>query len=384
MRLCLTHGKDFEDSLKFRGLDATETATHDEVFDNFFRQQQPAQEEHSPDTLASAVTMERLGKCYEEREMLEEALRCFSFCLRVFGAFEGEQSAKVAVVLRRMGKLYQDRHDYKRCVRALQRTLHIRDATDTEYIPRIDDALVYLQLARALMALGAYDDVALEHYHSAVGILEDCNHLKKSQASTGAIASLIERDATDLQKTDELLLEGYSSILVLMRRKGSDEAEDEKNVTEVLHHIGNTQASLRQYDKALKSLTHVLQFQRRSKGNEDLSVSDILFNLGNIYVETGQVEKARACHHECHVIASKILGADSMDLAENMICLGNIEFLDTNYPLALEWFDEALRLLRRNAQYEVAIAKCLHRKVSFCTCKLFECPISKFPSGRRP
>ena len=70
-----------------------------------------------------------------------------------------------------------------------------------------------------------------------------------------------------------------------------------------------------------------------------MSVADLLFNLGNIYVEIGQIDKARGCHHDCHGVSAQVLGNDSIELAENMMCLGNIEFLAGSYPLALEWFD---------------------------------------------
>jgi tetratricopeptide (TPR) repeat protein len=365
---------ELEKSLKFRGLDSIETATSDEVFDNFFRQQpdeQPRARGADHTSLASAIAMEKLAFAYDKMKKYEDALRCFSFCLRVYGEHFGHSCLKIAAILRHVGRVYQDRHDYKRCVRALQRALHIRDSVDGgDYVPRVEDALVYLQLARSLMALGAYDEVALDHFHSAVGVLEDVNQIVQSRSATKK--SLVpSKSTTDLPEdglvegvnTYELLLEGYSAILVLLRRqeKESDD-ESEENISEVLHHIGNTQAALRQYEKALKSLSHVLEFQRNIKGNEHLSIADLLFNLGNIHVELGQIPEARECHHECHAISAAVLGNDSIELAENMMCLGNIEFLDTNFPFALEWFDEALRLLKKKGEYEVAVAKCLHRK----------------------
>lgn len=361
-----------EKSLKFRGLDSIETAKSNEVFDEFFRQEpsQARKQGAALPPLASAVTMEKLAFSFDKMGNSEEALRSYSFCLRVYGEHFGSDSLKVAAILRNVGKVYQDRHDYKRCVRALQRALHIGDSIDgANYIPRVQDAMVYLQLARSLMALGAYDDVALDHFQSAVGVLEDVNQIYKETPSTKASATPSQRSSdsrkdviVDGCNTYELLLEGYSSILVLLRRRDDGSPEMEDSISEVVHNIGNTQAALGQYDKALKSLDRVLQFQREAKGTEHLSVADLLFNLGNIHVELGQVELARDCHHECHVISVAVLGNDSIELAENMVCLGNIEFLDNNYSLALEWFDEALRLLHKKGEYEIAVVKCLHRK----------------------
>lgn len=363
---------DLEESLKFRGLDSIETATSNEVFDNFFRQEadQPRARGAGLTPLASAISMEKLAFSYDKMGQYEDALRCYSFCLRVYGEHFGNSSLKVAAILRYVGKVYQDRHDYKRCVRALQRALHIGDSIDgANYVPRVEDALVYLQLARSLMGLGAYDEVALDHFQSAVGILEDVNQMvqgqttkKKSVVPVDKESDQREEGLVDGHNTYELLLEGYSSILVLLRRRDDENPENEDNISEVIHNIGNTQAALRQYEKALKSLNRVLQFQRESKGNEHLSVADLLFNLGNIHVELSQISHARDCHHECHAISAAVLGTDSIELAENMMCLGNIEFLDTNYPLALEWFDESLRLLQKKGEYEIAVAKCLHRK----------------------
>jgi tetratricopeptide (TPR) repeat protein len=363
---------EFEESLKFPGLNAIETATSNEVFDNFFRQKpdQPRRTGGGLTPLATAVTMEKLAFSYDKMGKSEEALRFHCFCLRVYGEHFGNDSLKVATILRHVGKVYRDRHDYKRCVRALQRSLHIGDLFDGDnYIPRVGDALVYLQLARSLMDLGAYDDVAFEHFQSAVGILEDVNQIIQSQSVTKKnTVSVKEESGTgeevlvDGHNIYELLLEGYSSLLVLLHRQEDDNPVNGERISEVIHNIGNTQAALRQYDKALKSLERVLQFQRDTKGTEHLSVADLLFNLGNIHVELGHIDKARDCHHECHTISAAVLGNDSIELAENMVCLGNIEFLDTNYTLALEWFDEALRLLQKKGEYEIAVAKCLHRK----------------------
>jgi tetratricopeptide (TPR) repeat protein len=357
---------DLEESLRYRGLDILETETSDEVFDNFFRQKNPKGRVSSP--LPNAITMEKLALSYDKLGRFDDALRCYAFALRVYGEHHSDESLKVSDVLKRIGKVYQDRHDYKRCVRALQRALHIRDMYDEEdAIPQVEDALVFVQLARALMALGAYDQVALEHFYSAVGILEDVNHfLSKNEPQQPAMVpraisgGLKPKEAE--RETNELLLECHSSILVLIRRHGTDIPDDEERVCEVLHRIGNAQAALGQYEKALKSLINVLQFQRRVKGNDHLSVADLLFNLGNIYVEISQIDRARECHQECHDITSEVLGKDSIELAENMICLGNIEFLTNNFPLALEWFDDALRLLRNKQEYEVAIGKVLQRK----------------------
>jgi tetratricopeptide (TPR) repeat protein len=362
---------DFEKSLKFRGLDSIETATSNETFDAFFRldPNQAKKEGAGLTPLASAVTMEKLALSYDKTGKSEEALRCYAFCLRVYGEHFGNDSLKVAAVLRHIGTVYQERHDYKRCVRALQRALHIGDSIDgASYIPRVEDALVYLRLARSLMALGAYDDVALDHFQSAVSILEDVNQIMmgpsiKDSAPQAKKASESRKDAVvDGCNTYELLLEGYSSILELLRRREDNNPEKEDSISEVEHNIGNTQAALGQYEQALKSLERVLQFQREAKGTEDLSVADLLFNLGNIHVELGQISLARGCHHECHVISVAVLGDDSIQLAENMVCLGNIEFIDNNFSLALDWFDEALRLLRKKGEYEIAVAKCLHRK----------------------
>ena len=360
---------DFEESLRYRGVDVIETATSDEIFDSFFRQKTTGISKGrvlSP--LPNAITMEKLALSYDILGQHDEALRCYAFALRVYGEHYSDESMKVCDVLKRMGKVYQDRHDYKRCVRALQRALHIRDMFDDEdSTPQIDDALVFVELARALMALGAYDQVALDHFYSAVGILEHVNlHLAKNGTQKSAIVPrVIEgglKSNGDEHGTNELLLECHSSILILIRRQRTDIPDDEDRICEVIHRIGNSQAALGQYEKSLKSLTHVLQFQRSAQGNDRLIVADLLFNLGNIYVEVNQKELARECHQECHEITSEILGKDSIELAENMICLGNIEFLSNNFLLALDWFDDALRLLRNSKEFEVVAGKVLQRQ----------------------
>ena len=360
---------EFEESLRYRGLDIFEISTPDEVFDTFFRQKATSTSKRrisSP--LPNAITMEKLALSYDKLGQYDDALRCYAFALRVYGEHHGDESLKIADVLKRIGKVYQDRHDYKRCVRALQRALHIRDMFDEgDASPLVDDALVFVQLARALMALGAYDQVALDHFYSAVGILEDVNHHNRkcgpqqpAMVPRAISGGLISKDEN--RGIMELLLESHSSILVLIRRNGTDIPDDEDRVCEVLHRIGNAQASLGQFEKALKSLLHVLQFQRSAKGNDHLSVADLLFNLGNIYVEIGQLDRARECHQECHVVTSEVLGKDNIELAENMICCGNVEFLSNNFPLALERFDDALRLLGDKKEFEVAMSKVLQRK----------------------
>ena len=358
-------------SLSYRGLAQIETFSSNELFDHFFRQDREKSKQNHAEMrpLATAVTMEKLAVAYEKTGKTDEALKTYSLCLQIYSEHFGPESPKVGGILRQLGRVYQDRHDYKRCVRALQRSLHIGDSVDgVDQVPRLEDAMAYLRLARSLMALGAYDDVALDHFQSAVGVLEDLNQINNGTGTTTVApskrGSTYPRDVLVCgANTYELLLEGYSSILTLLRRREDDSPDAEEVMSDTIHNIGNTQAALGQYDKALKSLNRVLKFQRETKtGAARLSIADLLFNLGNIHVELGQIGQARDCHHECHAISVEVLGNDSAELAENMVCLGNIEILDKNYRLALDWFDVALRLLQSHGDFDVAVAKCLHRK----------------------
>jgi tetratricopeptide (TPR) repeat protein len=364
---------DFEKSLKLRGLDSTDMLPPDEVFDNFFLREpgkNPAIQAGSA-ALAVAATMERLAFAYNKMEKLDSSLSCFSFCLQAYAEQFGHESKEVANILYRMGSIYERRQDLKRCVRALQRVLRIKDrAGEVSSLPCVEDALTYFRLARSLMTLGDFDDAALEHFFSAVRLLEEINLSRQANENATKNTTVnLQSEKVDWQadvstyNINDLLLEGYSSILTLLRRQNVDSLEHEEIINEVIHNIGNTQAAVHQYQRALQSLESVLQFQKSTKGDKHLSVADLLFNLGNIYVELGQIDRARECHLECHAISKSFLGNDSVELAENIICLGNVEFLSANHLFALEWFDEALRLLKkRKGTNEVAIAKCLHRK----------------------
>lgn len=362
----------FDESLVFYGLDdSAKVDDADKIFDDFFRDKK----DDSTPTISNdkpspaATVMEKLAESYHRLERFDDAIHCYAFCLQAYDEHFGHDSLQVGSILRRVGKIYGERQDHKRCVRALQRALNVRDSLyDGDYETRVEDSMVFLQLAHSLTELGSYDEAALENYQSAVGILEDIHQLSQDQDSVENIISppnnLTNADRNEIHEhnTYGLLLKGYSAILMLLRRKKEENPEDDEHIIEVIHHIGNTHAALRQYEEALTSLRHVLNYQRRVKGDNHLSVADLLFNLGNIHIELGQIDEARECHHECHDISSAVLGNDSIELAENMMCLGNIEFLASNFSSSLEWFDDALKLLKKRQEYEIAVAKCLHRK----------------------
>lgn len=354
----------YEESLKYKGVSVLDSVSAVDVFNDFLKGHSKYKNLCDLTLLDKAVTMEKLAELYQKTESPEEALRCYSFCLPVYVACHGDQSFKVAVVLDRVGRLDYETGNLTEGVRLLQRSIQIRETASDDKPMSKDDAIVHMDIGKSLLSMGGNDEDVLRHLNSAVAIIEELRSQAAVRFSTSSINTELKfSENISSGYWSNLLLECYTSILYLMQKETSGSVEDKEEVAEVIHHVGNLQASLQQYNGAIDSFLEVLKFHRNFHGDNHLSVADLLFNLGNIYLETSNIEKSRECHEECHRITVQVLGEDSIELAENMVCLGHVEFRSKNYMVAINWYDKVLLKVKRELS-EVTVATVLHRKVS--------------------
>jgi tetratricopeptide (TPR) repeat protein len=207
---------------------------------------------------------------------------------------------------------------------------------------------------------GAVEEIRA-HLVMAVDIIDDAIHMEAegSQAPSG-----IEVSRKDC---NELLLECLTMILQTSQvNEGNGDAQEDQYLVDVKHRMGALQADMRQYEAAIQTFSELLAVQWDSDDGDRLKIADLLFNLGNVYLETSDLDKARKCHEESHGIYASIVGDDSGEIADNMVCLGNVEFRCGKNEVALEWYDKALVILRSCRENDVAtIGKLLFRKVKF-------------------
>ena len=344
-----------------RGISRTKNSSADTIFRDFLDGQNVSMDLGDSRILVeTSTTAKKLARAYAVMGKVNEALQCYGVCLCLSVALYGERSRQISKILGQAGKLYHQEQQFDMCVRLIQKAFSLCEFNGDDSEISEEEAILHMRLGQAIMSNDGENKEALHSFNTAVASLEELIEVAKDDH---------RRPTSEASTTsrERLLLECYSAILLLMRRESSGSEEDKEEIAEVMHHIGNLKASLQLYDEAIVSFSSVLEIQRIQKGDDHLSIADLLFNLGNIFLETGNLKRARECHEECHRITALVLGEPGIELAENMICMGHVEFRCGDYQQALEWYDGAIRLLDDNIDgQEASIIKVLQRKVSCC------------------
>lgn len=343
--------------MHFRGFVVANDLTSDEVFDSLTDEQIDVLDRVS--LQETAATLRHLATAYRHLGCFDDAIRCFIHCVQASRTCYGSHSLEVAEALGELGHLYYENKEYAKFIQVCQQIFHIQKTALGARKPIIDDAKLHMRYGRSLMDIGGAAEEIRNHLIMAVDVIDDAIHME----AEGACGMEVSR-----KDCNELLLECLTMILQTSLVTDDEEmdAQDDQYLADVKHRMGALQADMRQFDAAIKTFSELLDAQWESDDGDRLKIADLLFNLGNVYLETGDLEKARKCHEESHGIYALIVGDDSGEIADNMACMGNVEFRCGKNMAALEWYDRALFILQNCRADDVAtIGKLVFRKVNF-------------------
>ena len=260
-----------------------------------------------------ASTLFNMAFLHQSRGKLDKALKCLEEALKI-RQLRLPDSEKVSVTHEKIGTLARSLGKTKKAEVAFSEALRIRKLIHGDSHEAV--ATVLQELGDLMDDLGEYDD-AMKHYVEALNIRQarlgqDDLAVAETMYSMGFCLQNKEASERALQCFDEALAIRQFVL-----------GEDAKEVGDTLNMMGFLQAQRGELEEALALLWDALRIRKLRE--DHIKVSETLKNIGNVHREKLEYELALECYEECLRIRRAELGDDHEKVADALIAIGNVQ-----------------------------------------------------------
>jgi serine/threonine protein kinase/tetratricopeptide (TPR) repeat protein len=130
-------------------------------------------------------------------------------------------------------------------------------------------------------------------------------------------------------------------------RVGSELTNEPAVQAELWTTIGSVWSQLRLYDKAEPALSNALEIRRKLLGNDSLPVADSLLSLAQVLVQLGKLDGAESLCRESLAIRRKLFGEESKETAAGLDLFAIIEYQHRDKWAVAETLARQVVALRR-------------------------------------
>ncbi len=285
--------------------------------------------------LINSIIIDKLGKSYELKADLDEALNYYKKSLKIREEVYEKEHPDIAVSYNNIGLVYSSKGDLDKALKYFTISLEVMKKAYGKEHPEVAGS--YNNIGLVYKSKGDLDK-ALKYFTISFEVMKKvCGEEHLYVAIGYNNIGLVYKSKGDLDKALK-----YFTISLEIREKayGKEHPEVSKNY----NNIGLVYKSKGDLDKALKYFTISLEVMKKAYGEEHPEVAGSYNNIGSVHKSKGDLDKALKYFTISLEIREKAYGKEHPDIAVSYYNIGSVYKSKGDLKKALEFYEKSLEI----------------------------------------